>query len=130
MGDVADYRTELSLALLRQAEMEQYKDAVFTGTVLDNYCYALARLFRYGGSDASTEKEIATWAKTADILSVIMQDSFKADKIVLITNPLHDDPFLLDLEEAMVGTLDELSIVHEVITAGFNPDQIVEELWN
>ncbi len=130
MGDIADYRTELSLALLRQTEMERYDDAVFTGTVLDNYCYALARTVRYANSPATSDKTLMTWIRTAELLAMIVRDSFKADKVVFITNPLQEDDFLIHLEEAIAATLEDLEIDHVEITAGFDPVKIVEDMWN
>jgi hypothetical protein len=130
VGDMADYRTELHLALLRQLDMQRFDSAVFTGTVLDNYAYALARVYRFAGNEAVSDETLITWAKTAELLALIVRDSFQADKVIFIAQGLEPDSFVLDLQDAIEASLKDFGITFMEIPSDYDLEQITEEICN
>lgn len=122
VGELADYRQELTIAVSRmqQAINQQYviknSHAIFTHTLLDSLAHATARLYRMVNSGSVSDLELLRWEQTLQTISLIFMDSFKVDPIIFL--PGNDGkPFSVDVEEALRILLKDWQIPHLELTS-------------
>jgi hypothetical protein len=87
VGPIADYRTELLVAVDRAFEMTVLGDdidAVYTGTLLDNVAHTLVILSAGINSGAFSQGEALRWDLTSQLAYGMMIDSFKADHVFFL----------------------------------------------
>jgi len=100
---LADYRTELTLALEREEE-EIPLHSISESSLLDSIAYAATRLSYIINDDIGTDDDLARWQIVLHTCGRLLIDSFSFDAIIYV--PGNDgETFNEKVEEAIVATI-------------------------
>jgi hypothetical protein len=130
VGQLADYRKELSIAVSRAIYPSRLdlnvEYSVFPLSLIDSFAYATVRYKTLLEQGIVTDEVLDTWWLTLSMISCMYRDSFKADKVYRVFNSSlseEDDDcdlyFNSLLEEAFDAILDvDHLTVDQVIDTG------------
>lgn len=120
-GDLADYRTELAIAVSR---VEQ-EDGVAKHSLLDSVAHTAVRLDRMIRNKSVSDKELGRWIATAQLVVMLLQDSFKYDKVFFI--PGNDGTEFAEQIEIALKALLEESQTNYTLTSVDKAAKLVKE---
>lgn len=104
---LADYRTEIGLALDRVREMEYLDHGIFESSLIDSLAYAATRLAYVVNDGAGTDDDLARWEIVIHVSGRMLRDSVLPDAVIYIPGHNEED-FYEKLEEAIVAVIWEL----------------------
>jgi len=116
VGQLADYRTELRLAISRA---QNPTHDLYDHSLIDSVAYTSTRYMNMLNNGTVSDEELFRWMMTFHMAALLLRDSFKADKVVFI--PGNDgESFSKQIEEALLETLKQLKIEYDTLTEDYD----------
>lgn len=94
LGALADYRTELSLALDRAWFMER-DHTISTHSLIDSFGYTFLRI--ENGVEYMTEAEVELWLLNLALIGKLAEDSLRFDNIFVLTGASEETSYIEEL---------------------------------
>lgn len=121
IGQLSDYRTELTLATQRVRLMNHNvllnkRHYIFLNSLIDSVAYPTVRLYNMVNSGSVSEDEQFRWNMVLHMNALILKDSFPTNYPVFFLPGNDGEPFSIDMEEALQTILTDWEIPHTVLT--------------
>lgn len=112
LGDLSDYRTEVTIATDRLA----LEEGIHTHSLVDSLAYTATRLHRMLDLKNVSEDQIMRWHAATAVVALMFVDSFRSDLIFFLDGN-DGSEFSKSLEYALKATLEESELdFHELTT--------------
>lgn len=126
VGQLADYRQELSMAMTRTIDHLEKDDVILYSSLLDSMAHSGARLTRIVTNQNVSDDEQLRWMLTSQIIAALLLDSFKHDLIFFV--PGNDGTeFSKMVEIAIEKLLLEMQIGYTTLTNVEEAAKLVRE---
>jgi len=112
-GFLYDYREELRLAVTRATSASDTA-TVSHHSLIDSNSYTVVRLLDLVNQDPTNSREIERWFNVLGIVSIMLEDGYKADHTLYLPY-LGSDSNYSDLDKALFATLKEYEIPYREI---------------
>lgn len=84
VGELSDYRIEANIAINRAMTHRDYKDAIYTGSLLDSIAYSATRYATMRSDRSVSEDTLISWELLIPFIMKMYMDSFEADRVILL----------------------------------------------
>lgn len=111
LGDLSDYRTEVTIATDRLA----LEEGIHTHSLIDSLAYATARLHRMLDLKNVSDDQIMRWHAATAVIALMFVDSFKSDLIFFLDGNDRSE-FGKTLEFALKSILEESNLSFHELT--------------